>query len=222
MVDAVIYDMDGVLVDSEPYWRIAMVDRFNEAGIPFTEEDCMKTTGMRLDHVIKHWYKIRPSKTTTAKQLEINVVDHLCDLLKKNAKPMPGVMKSLEFFRKQSIKIGLATSSSVKIINTIIDKLEIDFYFDAVQSAERLKYGKPHPEVFLKCAEKLEVDHTHCVVIEDSVNGMISAKAAQMKVIVVPEPHNFNNIKYSVADFKLNSLKEINAQLFTKLKKHSY
>ena len=87
-----------------------------------------------------------------------------------------------------------------------------------MQSAEKLAYGKPHPEVFLLCAHAHDVHPSACVALEDSVNGIISAKAAGMKVIAVPEEKNRNNPKFAIADLILNSLEEFNLETIRKFK----
>lgn len=219
MPEAVIYDMDGVLVDSEPYWRKAMVHCFRNAGLKFTEKDCRKTTGMRIDLVVHYWFK-KVGFDMSPQLLEKAIIDDLCLLLKENAKPMPGVFESLEMFRKKDMKIGLATSSSPKIIRTVLSKLNIENYFDAIQSADALKYGKPHPEVYLKCAEKLKSDPANCIVIEDSLNGLIAGKAAGMKTIAVPEKINYQSEVFSIADLKISSLKKLKQTHLQKLYKN--
>lgn len=94
-------------------------------------------------------------------------------------------------------------------MNTVVDVLNIRHYFDELCSAEHMTYGKPHPMVYLTCAEKLGISPLNCLVIEDSVNGIIAGKAAQMKVVAIPEDINKNNPKFSIADYSLESLLEI-------------
>jgi sugar-phosphatase len=81
--------------------------------------------------------------------------------------------------------------------------------FDSAVSAEHMKYGKPHPEVFIQCAEKLSVLPNQCLVIEDSVNGVIAGKAALMKVVAVPDMEHYGNEKFAIADHKLTDMKEV-------------
>jgi sugar-phosphatase len=208
--------MDGVIVDSEPYWRKVMIKGFSDAGLPFTEADCRKTTGMRFDQVVHYWFK-KKGFNKEPKQLEKEIIDDLCTHLRREAKPMKGLLSSLNLFRKHNYKIGLATSSSTKIIKTVLDKLQIEGYFDAIQSADKLKFGKPHPEVYLKCAAKLKADPALCLVIEDSMNGLIAGKSAGMKTIAVPDKDNFNKHTFCIADIKLRSLSELKKTHLNKL-----
>ena len=102
--------------------------------------------------------------------------------------------------------MGLATSSSLKLMNAVLNKLQIQSYFSATVSAQNMTYGKPHPKVFLVCAKQLKINPNNCLVIEDSVNGIIAAKAAKMKVIAVPDAEHFNIKKFAIADYKFKNM----------------
>jgi HAD superfamily hydrolase (TIGR01509 family) len=207
MLKAFVFDMDGVIIDSEPLWRRAMVKVFNMDGLPVNEVDCAQTTGMRIDEVIKIWNKKHPF-TNDELKVQSSIEEELCELIRTEGKPMPGFMNMIELLRKENKKIALATSSSRKLIDCVLDTMKVRSYFMHTQSAEGLLYGKPHPEVFLLSAKALDVMPNQCVVVEDSVNGIISAKAAGMKVIGVPEEKNHGNPKFSIADIVIHSLEE--------------
>ncbi|MFN6038096.1 MAG: HAD-IA family hydrolase, partial [Bacteroidota bacterium] len=113
---------------------------------------------------------------------------------------------ALDSCRKYKLPIGLATSSPTPVIEAVLKKLDISRYFDTIVSAEKLSFGKPHPEVFLNCAKKLNVESQSCLVLEDSVNGVIAGKAGLMTVVAVPEERNFHDYRYSIADFKIKTL----------------
>jgi mannitol-1-/sugar-/sorbitol-6-/2-deoxyglucose-6-phosphatase len=212
MLKAVIFDMDGVIIDSEPLWRRAMIRVFNASGLPFTDNDCRITTGMRIDQVISFWNKKTPF-TYDEDLVKTHIEDHLCGLIAAEGKPMKGLQQALDIIAKENLMIALATSSSKKLIDCVLKVLKIESYFKHIQSAEDLKYGKPHPEVFLKCAEAIDTNPNDCLVIEDSLNGIISAKAAGMSVIAIPDEHNINNQKFCIADITLHSLQEINLEI---------
>jgi sugar-phosphatase len=208
-IKAIIFDMDGVLIDSEPLWRKAMIKGFTEAGIAFTDEDCRKTTGMRFKEVVNHWFSYHSVSSFSPETIHDNVITYLIDMISEEGKAMPGALEGLSFFKKQNYRIGLATSSNTRLVNAILQKLDTHSYFSTVTSAEFLRYGKPHPEVFLKCAQDLEVTPENCLVIEDSVNGVISAKAAQMKVVAIPDHEHKNDPRFAIADHRLNSLHDL-------------
>jgi len=212
-----VFDMDGVIIDSEPLWRIAMVKVFNSNGLPVDEETCSQTTGMRIDEVIKHWNKKNPF-TNNEVQVQTDIEEELCKLIIDRGKAMPGFLQAVELIKNQDKKIALATSSSERLVECVLTTLSLKNYFSHVQSAEKLAYGKPHPEVFLLCAQASKHHPSNCVAIEDSLNGIISAKASGMKVIAVPEEKNWLNPKFAVADLLLKSLEEFNLQTIQKIK----
>lgn len=205
---AVIFDMDGVLIDSEPLWKIAEIEGFGKVGINLTTTDCEETVGLRIDEVVKLWYKKVGWKNKTVEAVTDDIVDILIREINARGQALPGVMQALQTLKEGGYKIGLATSSYQRIIHAVLNKLNIEKYFDQVHSAEFETYGKPHPAVFLTTAEKLHVHPTECLVIEDSFNGVIAAKAARMKVIAVPEKtHRFDE-RLRIADCILSSLEE--------------
>lgn len=207
--EAVIYDMDGVLTDSEPIWKVAMEEAFRSVGSPLTKQDFQRTVGLRLDEVVAYWYHYKPWETYGVKDVEERIVTNMVRFLSEQAKPLPGVVESLTYFKKQGLKIGLATSSYEVLINTILDTLDIAEYFQTVHSAEYELYGKPHPAVYLSAAKQLDVAPTKCLVIEDSLNGIIAGKAARMTVICVPEKTHNPEPKLILADYEFDSLHDV-------------
>jgi len=207
-VKALIFDMDGVLIDSEHLWRKAMVMGFNEAGIPFTEADCRKTTGMRFKEVVEIWLAHHQKELGHAK-LEKSVLDILIELISTEGKAIDGAMDIYYFGLEKKLKIGLATSSPQILVDSVLKKLSLEKSFDVVVSAEKMKYGKPHPEVFLHCARLLGVAPGSCTVIEDSVNGVIAAKAAQMKVFAVPDAEHKHLKQFGAADWQCENMREV-------------
>ena len=210
---AVIFDMDGVLIDSEPLWRRAMIKGFSEAGMPFTEDDCRKTTGIRFNEVVDFWVNRYEIKHLSAKELEEKVMNLLLELIEKEGKAIEHVYELINYCKINDLKIGLATSSSNALMDAVLKKLKLSQEIDVATSAELMSYGKPHPEVFLTCARKLQVLPSECIVIEDSVNGVISGKAARMMVIAVPDAEYQNANKFAIADYQCRNMKQV-LQLF--------
>ena len=101
--------------------------------------------------------------------------------------------------------MAIASSSTIKLIEAAIEKFELQKYFSLVWSGDYEKYGKPHPDIYLSAAKHLKIDPVYTVAIEDSFNGMISAKAARMKVIAYLDDRRINDTKYDFADLKLES-----------------
>jgi HAD superfamily hydrolase (TIGR01509 family) len=197
---AVIFDMDGVLIDSEPLWKIAEVTAFKKVGIDLTTTDCEETVGLRMDEVVQLWYDRVGWTGRSLKEVEDDVIDILIAQIKEKGQALTGVQETLSLLKSKGFKIGLATSSADRILQVVLDKLEIRSYFDVLQSAEHEEYGKPHPAVFITTAKKLGTAPNQCLVIEDSFNGVLAAKAARMKVIAIPEKtHDFDQ-RLKIAD----------------------
>lgn len=204
--DAVIFDMDGVLIDSEPLWKIAMEETFKEIGFDLKRKDFEKTVGLRIDEVIAFWFNYMNYNGATEKETEERIIHKMGELIRKNGVPLPGVRETLLKLADLDKKIGLATSSYTVLIETVLTVLDIKDAFHYTHSAEHEEYGKPHPAVYLQVAKQLEIDPQKCLVIEDSLNGIISGKAAKMTVVCIPEKTHTPDPKLKVADIQFDSM----------------
>ena len=212
-LNTVIFDMDGLLIDSEPLWGEAADEIFGRYDFKLTAAQYATTTGMRTKEFVEWWfthYKIDARYNAVA---EKDILQAVVNKVAAKGKPMPGLAHIFNFFTQHHFKIGLATSSGQDLIDVVVDKLGIRDYLQAIESAADLPYGKPHPQVYLNCAAALGSHPTECVCFEDSFNGLIAAKAARMKCVVVPSAHDLTNIKFNAADLKLSSLQNFNALL---------
>lgn len=214
--DAVIFDMDGVLIDSEPLWKIAMEQTFQEVGCNLTKQDFQKTVGLRIDEVISYWFNHIGWQGVSEKEVENRIIQRMITLIEENGTPLPGVVETLDFLKKSGTRIGLATSSYAILIAAVLRTLKLEDAFHFVHSAEHEKYGKPHPAVYLTVAEKLGVDPRKCIVIEDSLNGIISGKAAKMTVICIPEKTHHPEPKLILADFHYESMIDFHKEISEK------
>lgn len=203
---AVIFDMDGVLIDSEPLWKIAMLQVFDSLGCQLTKKDFQKTVGLRIDEVIAYWYTVAPWENYSLKEVETQIMSEMVRLIHENGEPLPGVNESIAFLRKKGLKIGLGTSSFTVLIEAVLNTLKLTDAFDFVHSAEHEAYGKPHPAVYLTVAENLHVNPTDCLVIEDSLTGIIAGKAARMTVVAIPEKTHEPNPKIILADYEFEDM----------------
>jgi len=204
--EAVIFDMDGVLIDSEPLWKIAMEKTFREVGSNLTKTDFQQTVGLRLDEVIHYWYEHKAWEDVSPKEVEQRIVAQMVDLIQQNGEPLIGVIDTLHYLKDKGLKIGLATSSYLVLIDTVLKTLGIEDCFDFTHSAENEENGKPHPAVYLTVAKKLGVVPRKCLVIEDSLNGIISGKAARMTVICIPEKTHLVEPKLILADYQFEDM----------------
>jgi len=216
-LNTVIFDMDGLLIDSEPLWKEAADSLLNTYGKQLTLQEYAVTTGLRTREFLEHWFRHFNLPAEELADAEKKIIDEVIGLVKEKGRPMPGVAHILNFFLQHRFKIGLATSSPPRLVDVVIDLLGIRSHLQAITSAEKLAYGKPHPEVYLNCAAALGASPAECICFEDSFNGMIAAKAAKMKCVVVPAIHDSKKPVWEAADLKISTLNNFNDLLLKAL-----
>ena len=204
--EAVIFDMDGVIIDSEPLWKIAMEEVFSGLGSRLKKEDFQKTVGLRIDEVIHYWNIKEHWGIRDESEVEEAIIIKMENLIANKPVALEGVIDTLNYLKLRNIPVGLATSSSSRLIKVVLEKREIKHLFNFVHSAEMEQYGKPHPAVYLTVAKKLAVLPEKCLVIEDSLNGIISAKAAKMTAVCIPEKTHLIEPKLILADYQFESM----------------
>jgi len=223
MIKAAIFDMDGVLIDSEPFWQDSEIEVFGTIGLKLTHEMCRETTGLRIDHAVEYWLKRHEQEHSSdqhnfsANEFEERIVEGVISRIQMRGEPMAGVDSALAFFKSKGLQIALASSSSYRIISAVLEKLGLHDQFKLIYSAEEEQLGKPHPGVYLTVARKLGVKATECLAIEDSLMGVIATKAARMKCIAIPEPASRKDPRFTISDFMLGSLLEINDDLWSRI-----
>lgn len=216
-LNTVIFDMDGLLIDSEPLWKEAAEALFLTYNKQLTTEQYMSTTGLRTKEFLAHWFSYFGLPETEIEAAEKNVVKLVLKLVQQKGKRMPGVDYIFNFFAERNFKIGLASSSPPELINLVVEMLGIQTYLMEFSSAAGMAYGKPHPAVYLDCAQKLGSRPEACICFEDSFNGMIAAKAAKMKCVIVPSVHETKRPVWEAADLKIATLQNFNELLLTRL-----
>lgn len=221
MSHAVIFDMDGLLIDSEPLWVRAEIEVFREVGVALEPSDCARTKGLRVDDVVAFWHARRGFAGATPADVEARLVARVAALVRAEGAALPGVQEALAAARGEGRRpIALASSSPMPIIEAALDRLGLDRAFDVVCSAQTEPYGKPHPAIFLRTAERLGVSPLACVVLEDSVTGVIAAKAARMACIAVPSDPGAGDARdprFAVADAVVRSLHDVTTALLDRV-----
>ena len=207
-ITTVLYDMDGLLLDTEPLWGECMRRIAQKHRIEITKEQFKETTGLRIYEVTEHWAHHYPWQGAHHKEVAEEILDDIIQTSKERGSVLKGVKQSLRILKEEGVKIGLASSSPSRMIDALVEHFEIKHYFDCITSADSVELGKPHPAVFLHCAANLNSNPRECLVLEDSVNGMIAGKAARMKVIVVPDELHWDDPRFALADGKIRSMED--------------
>ncbi|ROR15396.1 hexitol phosphatase HxpB [Erwinia sp. JUb26] len=212
-VVAAIFDMDGLLIDSEPLWHQAELDIFSTLDIDMSRrEELPDTLGLRIDQVVRMWYETLPWNGPTQEEVTQRVINRSLELVEETRPLLPGVEHALQLCQRSGLKIALASASPLFMLERVLEMFNIRSHFEILASAESLPYSKPHPQVYIDAATRLGVDPLNCVTLEDSFNGMIATKAARMRSIVVPDEEYAADPRWALADVKLTSLNELTSQ----------
>jgi len=208
-LEAVLWDLDGVIADTGPYHCRAWQDVFGKRGVNFTEDDFMRHFGQRNDTIILSTLggSISPEEfDTIAAEKEENYRRRVAG----NIKPLPGAIELIRALREHGLKVAIASSAPMENIQLIIRGLGIDDCFQAIVWGREVAEGKPSPEVFMLAARKLGVEPRDCVVIEDAVAGVAAAKSAAMKCLAVTNSHSRNSLQE--ADLIVDTLEVISVR----------
>jgi sugar-phosphatase len=214
---AAIFDMDGLLIDSEPLWQEAEKKIFSSVGLQLTTAMCEHTMGMRLDEVVLHWFGYQPWEGKSLKSIEEEILTEVARLIRLKGTPLQGVHEVLRFCRSAGLKMAVASSSYLDLIEAVLAKLEVRDEFEVVHSAQFEPKGKPDPGIYLSTARMLGVEPCRCIAFEDSYNGLLAAKSAGMLTVAVPAPQHFNDRRFLIADAKIRSLLEFDESVLSGL-----
>lgn len=210
---AVIFDMDGVIIDSEPFWKNAEFEVFSSLGVVLDKEFTDLTQMMTTMEVTKFWYEKFPWESKSLEEVEDMVISRVMELIEQGRAERNGIELFIKQLKSNGFKIGLATNSPYKIIPVVLEKAGIADYFDSIFSAEFVEFGKPDPAIYLMTSKELGIDPENCIVIEDSYSGMLAAKKAGMKVVAFTNGNQDINI--SLADYKMESFLETELNIFS-------
>lgn len=197
MEKAVIFDMDGVLVDSEPLYYKADQKMFANLGVPFTQEDVQGLAGVNSRSGAIGILKRHPELTCTVDELDEIYRASLLNALKTSSELclIPGVFEWIKQLHEDGYRIAVASSSTAPMVAYVMERFGLDRIMDAVINGEMVRVAKPDPEIFLLAAKKIGVLPQYCTVIEDSTFGIRAAKAAGMRCLAYTGTniHHLNN-----------------------------
>jgi mannitol-1-/sugar-/sorbitol-6-/2-deoxyglucose-6-phosphatase len=206
---ASIFDMDGLLIDSEVLWHEAEIEIFGGLGVPLDPTGCRSTKGMFVDEVAAHWHGHYPWDGPPPDQVAVQVVDRVIELIYAKGVLKPGAFHAIDLCARRGWALAVASSSQYRLIDAALDHFGLLDRFDLIHSAEDEEYGKPHPAVFVTAARKLRVVPRQCLVWEDAPAGVLAAKAASMGCIAVPEEGEGDHPSFGLADLVVRSLVEV-------------
>lgn len=207
-IKAIIFDMDGVLVNSTKYiWKSFNI-LLKDEGVHFSDDDIKKYLGHSLRDQLSLWKKEYKIKDYDVGEFSRKAGEMELGFMKKELKENKDLIELLKLKKKEGIKLAVATSSLRWRAERILDLLKIKEYFDAIVTAEDVKNHKPHPEIFLEAAKRLKVNPEYCVVIEDAVSGIEAAKAGKMMAIAFLTPYHTKQ-ELSKADLIVSNFKEL-------------
>ena len=208
MLKAVLFDMDGVIVDTEPLHRKAYHQMFDDVNIDVSLDLYASFTGQSTINICKRLVDHFNLSETP---------EYLVSLKRKHYKYffdngeldlIDGVLDRIKDYHTNNVTLVVASSASMHGINQIFDRFDLNQYFSAKFSGADLKQSKPHPEIFIKAAESTGFNKSECIVIEDSTNGIKAAKAANIFCIGFKSPHSSGQ-DYHLADLTISNFKEI-------------
>jgi HAD superfamily hydrolase (TIGR01509 family) len=217
MLKAVIFDLDGVMVDTEMIHSDAFEMILNEHDVTpeKNEHGIVHEAGKTTPEV---WKTLKAKHTIATDIEELTVVKRevVLAVIRTGLQPLPGLLQLLDNLSRHTLLLAVATSAQTDRVELILNMLTIRNYFSAIVSANDVKLGKPDPEPYRKVAEQLHVATEHCIVIEDSELGVQSACSAGMKVVAVPNEYT-KRMNFDAATMIVNSLEDLDFQVLNKL-----
>lgn len=213
-LEAVLWDMDGVIADTRRYHYRAWQDVFQKRGVNLTKEVFQSHFGRRNDTIIRSIL----SESLPPEELQL-IVDEKEETYRRrlghNIKPLPGALELIRALKKQGIKTAIASSAPMENIRLIIRGLDIEDCFQAIIWGGAVAEGKPNPQIFLLAAQTLGTESSNCVVIEDAIAGVAAAKRAGMKCVAVTNSHPRDSLKE--ADLIVDTLETVSTSDLARL-----
>lgn len=211
MIQAIIFDMDGLLIDSEPVWDKARSIMAAGVGIDWNKDDHKAVMGVSTKEWVDYMIN-RLQLTISPQEVERHIVDQMVELYKRQIPYLPGAAHAVSLANAH-FPVGLASGSPRNLIDTITGDSALKGKFQCILSGDQVEHGKPSPDVYLETARQMKVRPEACVCLEDSGNGILAGKNAGMKVIAVPD-RRFppDPQKLQLADVVLSSLQEFSLE----------
>jgi HAD superfamily hydrolase (TIGR01509 family) len=207
-ITASLFDMDGLLIDSEVLWHKAEVEIFGGLGVPLIESSNRSTKGVYVDDVVDYWYARYPWSGPSVDEVVEMLLERVGSLVESEGRLLPGALRAIDLTSDRG-PVALASSTPLALIHRCLEHFDLTTRFASIHSAEFEPYGKPHPGVFLTAASSLGIEPSRCLVFEDSITGVIAARAASMRLVAVPTPGDRGEVEFLLADLVLETLEEL-------------
>lgn len=205
-IEAVIFDLDGTVVDSMWMWEAIDIEYFARYNIPFESSYQTDIEGMSF-HETAVYFKERFNFPDSIEQMKADWNSMAWDKYHNEVFPKPGVIDFLEKLKKKGIKRGIATSNSIELCMATLDTHALTGYFDEIHTANEVKHGKPSPDIYLLVADRLDVKPENCLVFEDLYQGICAGNNAGMRTCAIADEYSkqFWDIKINAADYHIDS-----------------
>jgi HAD superfamily hydrolase (TIGR01509 family) len=208
---AIIFDLDGVLADSEPWWNKIDAQLLREYGATYHGEYHREVLGVSYPIAIE-FYKKKFGISAPTEEMMKRRGEIATEFFANRVGLFPSTKKVLEELRDMKLRLAVATSSVSTSARPFLDRHQLTSFFDVVITGDEIERGKPAPDIYLQTAKKLGIAAEECLVIEDSLSGIAAAKAAKMRVAAIPDRRFVDPRDYEQeSDYLLNDLSEIPA-----------
>ncbi|MBR4807293.1 MAG: HAD family phosphatase [Lachnospiraceae bacterium] len=209
-IDAIIFDLDGTLVDSMWMWKDIDLEFLGERGLELPPTLQKEIEGMSFNETAELFIE-RFKLTETIDELKVIWNDMAYDKYAHVVRPKPGAIRFLDRAREKGFKMGIASSNSMELINAALANYDLFDYFESIVSANDVPRGKPFPDVYLTVADRLGVDPGRCLVFEDITMGIMAGKSAGMKVCCIDDDYSADDVenKKAAADYYIYSYDEV-------------
>ena len=212
MIDAVVFDLDGVIVDSEQVWDEVRVELVREAGLPFPPEATRAMMGMSSPEWSRYLVEV-VGLPGTPEQANAAVVERMIERYAEGPPFIPGALEAVERIGARW-PLAIASSSNRELIDLVLEAAALDSLVRVAVSSEEVGRGKPAPDVYLEATRRLGVEPQHAAAVEDSHNGIRSAKAAELRVVAIPNLHFPPDAEsVALADVVLASIGELTVEV---------
>lgn len=209
-IEAVIFDLDGSLVDSMWLWRSIDIEYLGKFGIPLPEDLQSKIEGMSF-HETAVYFKVHFSIPDTLEQIKADWNRMAWDKYAKEVPLKPGAEEFLTYCRRHCIRLGIATSNSRELVENVIEVHGLKDYFSCIMTGSEVERGKPAPDIYLEVARQLQAEPARCLVFEDIIPGIQAGKNAGMRVCAVEDAYSVpqRQIKRELADYYIEDYREL-------------